>query len=613
VRAPVRRARLSAASLGAALVVAVLLLGLTSGFADASTTEQPICDYTNVRTGPGTTYAIQASLMQTAKVTAVATVTGGSYSTKTCTGSSTSGTSWLRISAINGKSVSSLYGRTYVYGASGLFKIVVSPTPTASPKASVAPASAPPGSASPLPGTSPAPTVAPSQAPSAPASVPPSAVPSSAPSSAPSVAPSAPPSAPPSPSPTPVPTSGPWETGPTTLGDVIEFYGRGYGHGVGMSQYGAYGRAVAGQTATQIVGHYYPGTSIGTMASTNVRVQVLEGFQATTSNPLRIYGRIGNWTIDGISKAFPADAQLRLSPDAAAATGWHITVIGADTTTLFSGAAPMTSFYVRPASSTSLLQLYSKPTSYDRFRGTLRVIVTSTGVIKVVNWVSMEQYLLGVVPVEMSSSWPAAALQAQALAARSYAAVRLHPGTGTFDVYDDTRSQVYHGYLGEKTNGTAAVNATANQVITYKGAISNALYHSSDGGWTENNEDVYVSATGQITSGVVAYLRGTSDRMPDGSSYDKTSPFATWHTTIYTLTQIRSIFAADSRTNVGTLVALDLSNRGVSGRLISVTFIGSTGTKKTVSGAVFISVFNTNSPSTDPAMRNTLFDLKPIP
>jgi stage II sporulation protein D len=605
-------------SVGGALIAAVLLLGLTSSFADAATVEQPKCDYVRLRTGAATSYAIQATLMKTSKVTAVSTVTGGSYSAS-CGGATVTGSRWLKITAVNGKSVSSLYGRTYVYGASSLFKAVVTATPTASPAGSAAPAPTTAPTA-----VAPAAWAAPSAAPSSAPSSPPSSAPSPDPSSPPSPPPSAPPSpsvAPtpsptptptPTPSPTPAPTSGPWETGPTTLGDVIELYGRGYGHGVGMSQYGAYGRAVAGQSPAQILGHYYPGTTVGTSPSSTIRVLVLEGFAPTTSNPLRIYGRVGNWTIDGISKTFPADAQLRMTPDSAAATRWHLTVIGADTTTLWSGAAPATSFYIRPASSISLLQLYSKPTSYDRFRGNLRVIVTSAGTVNVVDWVSMETYLLGVVPVEMSSSWPAAALQSQAIASRSYAAYRLHPGTGTFDVYDDTRSQVYHGQLGEKTNGTTAVTATAGQVVLYKGAIANTLYHSGDGGWTENNEDVYTSSTGQITAGVVAYLRGSSDRMPDGSSYDKTSPFATWHTTVYSLSQIRAIFAADTRTNVGTLVALDLSHRGVSGRLISVTLIGADGTRKTVSGAVFVSVFNANTPSTDPGMRNTLFDLSPI-
>ena len=72
------------------------------------------------------------------------------------------------------------------------------------------------------------------------------------------------------------------------------------------------------------------------------------------------------------------------------------------------------------------------------------------------------------------------------------------------------------------------------------------------------------------------------------------------------------MFGRDSRTNVGTITALDLRDRGVSGRLISVTLIGSLGTRK-VSGSVFRSVFNANRPADDPSMRSTLFDLQPVP
>ncbi|MBI3752063.1 MAG: SpoIID/LytB domain-containing protein [Chloroflexi bacterium] len=597
MRAPVRRASLSPATLGAAVMAAVLLLVLTSAVAVGATTMAPRCDYVRVRTGPSTTYAIKATLMQTSRVSVVATVSGGSYGTS-C-GGWVSGSKWYRINAVNGHSTSSLYGVSYVYGASGLFKAVTTVAATASPAASpsatpLASATAPPAS-------------------SAPASAAPSTAPSMAPS--PTVAPSASvtPTPSPTPVPTPAPTSGPWETAPTALGDAITFYGRGYGHGVGMSQYGAYGRAVAGQTAATIVGHYYPGTTLGTATLSTVRVLILQSYAATASSPLRIYGRVGTWKVDGISAIFPVDAQLRMYPDAAAASGWHLTVIGADASTLWNGAAPASSFYVRPADSLALLQLYSKPTSYDRFRGNLRVIGSSSGTVSVVNWLGMESYLLGVVPVEMSSSWPAEALRSQAIAARSYAGYRLHPTSGTFDLYDDTRSQVYRGQLGEKTAGTSAVNATAGKLLLYNGAIANALYHSGDGGWTENNEYVFVSASGAITSGALTYLRGSSDRAPDGSSYDKASPFNTWHTTIYSLAQIQAVFAADSRTNVGQVVALDLSHRGVSGRLISVTLIGANGTTKTVSGAVFVAVFNANTPATDPAMRNTLFDLAPIP
>ena len=139
------------------------------------------------------------------------------------------------------------------------------------------------------------------------------------------------------------------------------------------------------------------------------------------------------------------------------------------------------------------------------------------------------------------------------------------------------------------------------------------MFSSAAGGWTENNENAFVSSTGAKVAGVYSYLRGVSDRRTDGTSYDEASPYDTWKTKTYTLAQVQAWFAADSRTNVGTLVALDLRNRGVSGRLISVTLIGANGTTKKVSGDVFRSVFNAHRVSGDPMMRSNLFGLSPIP
>jgi peptidoglycan hydrolase-like amidase len=123
---------------------------------------------------------------------------------------------------------------------------------------------------------------------------------------------------------------------------------------------------------------------------------------------------------------------------------------------------------------------------------------------------------------------------------------------------------------------------------------------------------VFVSPTGARVAGVVSYLRGSPDRRPDGTSYDDSSPYATWQTRAYTPAQLSAIFASDTRTSVGSLTALDLRNRGVSGRLISVTLIGSAGSK-TVSGDVFIGVFNAARSSGDPMLRSTLLGLSPIP
>jgi SpoIID/LytB domain protein len=564
-----------------ALAAAALLLLLTSTDAFGATLVTPKCNDVNLRTGPATTYTRKTQVDTGARLTVVSRVNGGSYFAQ-C-GGAQSGHYWYKISAINGKSVKSLYGVTYLYAAHKLFKTVVSATPA--PTQVVAPA----------------PTAAPTLAPTAP----PTAAPTAAPTSAPTAAPTA--------TPAPTPTAPP--AGPVTLGGSVTFYGRGYGHGVGLSQYGAQGRAGDGQLAPAILAHYYKGTTLGTISNSQIRVLVLQAFAASATNPVQVYGRGGTWTIDGISATFPADARLRFTPTTSGtATTWKITVTAADGSTLYNHAST-SSVRVRPGSG-AVLQLWSKPSAYDHFRGVLRLIgkTDATATVNVVNELSIEAYLRGVVPAEVPATWPVEAVKAQAIAARSYAAYRLHPSTGTFDIYSDTRSQMYLGKLVEKAGSTSAVNATAGVVLrTSGGGIANALFSSTGGGATENNENVFVSATGQKTAGVYSYLRGSMDRRADNSPYDGASPYATWTTKTYTLAQIRAWFAADSRTNVGTLVALDLRDRGVSGRLISVTLIGLDGTTKKVSGSVFREVFNAHRPSGDRMMRSTLFDLAPIP
>jgi stage II sporulation protein D len=392
----------------------------------------------------------------------------------------------------------------------------------------------------------------------------------------------------------------------------VTFYGRGSGHGVGLSQYGARGRALAGQDAATILAHYYAGTTIGPIdPATPIRVLLLAGVAFTADSPLVVFGRGGSWTVDGIAAVFPADARLRLVPaTSATATAWRVVVDDAAGSVLFDGAAPA-DLRIRGATPDTALQLPARAASYNLYRGSLHVITTGAKA-DVVNEVGLEDYLRGVVPAEMPSTWPLAALTAQAIAARSYAAYQLRPGVSTFDVYDDTRSQVYLGVRTETPAIDAVVAATAGQVLFSGTRIANALFHSSDGGATENNENVYTSATGAKVGTPVAALRGSPDRDPNGVPYDATSPYATWQTQTYTPAQLSAIFAADARTNVGSLSALDLHDRGVSGRLVSVTLVGSAGTK-TVSGTVFIAAFNGGRPTGDPMMRSTLFDLAPIP
>lgn len=492
-----------------------------------------------------------SAIMTTLGTTASLTVVAtvpGSTWSTDCAGRK-SGSSWYQVSQVNGQPVSTLYGVAALYAATG---VLATAPPLLTPE--TAPAAGP---------TSPAPAVAPA-------------------------------------------------AGPTVMGANVTFYGRGSGHGVGLSQYGARGRALAGQDAAAILAHYYPGTTIGFIdPTTSIRILLLQGAVTTTDNPLTVIGRGGSWMIDGVPTVFPADARLRLVPATSGTpTAWRMVVNDVAGAVLMEGAAPA-DLRVRGATTATTLQLPARAASSNLYRGTLRVLMAGAKA-SVVNEVRLEDYLRGVVPAEMPSSWPTAALTAQVIAARSYAAYRLRPGVSTFDTYDDTRSQVYLGFRAETSVVDAVIAATAGQLLYSGAGIVNALFHSADGGATENNENVYVSATGKKVAAPVAYLRGSPDRDPSGVSYDAASPYATWQTRTYPLAQLSAIFAADVRTKVGTLSALDFHDRGVSGRLISVTLVGSAGTK-TVSGSVFVAAFNANRPSGDPLARSTLLDFAPIP
>ncbi len=408
------------------------------------------------------------------------------------------------------------------------------------------------------------------------------------------------------------------DTGPITLGDTVTFYGRGYGHGVGMSQYGARGRALAGQDAATILAHYYEGATLATIpAGAHIRVLVLDKWPATHTKPLVIYGRRAAWRIDGVDKTFPIDAKLRVIPTTTkTATGtrtsWRIRVNAPGGAILYDGVKPA-DLVIRGVNGNTRLQAWSKPGSFDQYRGTLRVIAKSaTANVTVVNDVPLERYLGGVVPVEMPSVWPTEALQAQTIAARSYAARRLRPGVSYYDVPDDTRSQVYRGVLAEKATTNNVIKATTGQVLKSGSTIADTLFHSTGGGATEDNENVFTSASGAKVAGPLSYLRGSLDRDDAGIAYDAAAPYATWTTDTYSIADVSTWFATDPRTDVGTLTALDLGDRGVSGRLISVTLIGTDGTR-TVSGEVFRSVFNARRPSGDPMLRSTLFATAPIP
>jgi stage II sporulation protein D len=434
------------------------------------------------------------------------------------------------------------------------------------------------------------------------------------PSPAPSA--SAEPSPTPEPTPSPTPDAPAWPTTTTRLDDKVQLFGRGYGHGVGLNQYGARGRALAGQSADEILAAYFAGATTATTSATRtVRVRLMTGFKATSSSPLRIYGRGGDWRIKGVDGTFPADAQARVwlmskVTNGVTTTFWRLRVNASDGTRLLSTRVT-SSIVFRPASSKAVLQLFSKPSAYDTYRGALKVSLTRSA-LKVVNYVRLDDYLRGVVPVEMPASWPIAALRAQTVSARSYAVRHLHSGKGSFDLYDDSRSQVYRGVKAERPATDKAISDTAGQILMSGGSVVNAFYHSTGGGSTENNEYAWVSTSGKLVAGPVSYLRGVEDVAPDGTPYDAASPRYAWTTSPISRSTLSSMMSGDPRTNVGDLQRLNLVRRGVSGRLYRVVLFGTDG-KKIVSADVFRSVYNRYRPAGTRALLSNLFNLSPLP
>ena len=136
----------------------------------------------------------------------------------------------------------------------------------------------------------------------------------------------------------------------------------------------------------------------------------------------------------------------------------------------------------------------------SRYRGDLK-IYNKGGKLAVVNVVGLQGYLFSVVPREMPSSWPLEALKAQAVAARGYAVRAAH--TSWYDIYDDTRDQVYGGLdygSGEDPGSTAAVKATAGEVLKSGGEVISAYFSSSNGGRTAASADTWGGSRSYLIS-----------------------------------------------------------------------------------------------------------------
>jgi SpoIID/LytB domain protein len=172
--------------------------------------------------------------------------------------------------------------------------------------------------------------------------------------------------------------------------------------------------------------------------------------------------------------------------------------------------------------------------------------------------VPLERYVRGVVAAEMPASWPLAALEAQAIASRTYALTDDQGGT-RFDVYSDTRSQVYESAAAETATTNAAVAATAGQIVLYQGKPAITYYFASSGGMTEDNENSFLGSTPE------PWLRGVPDAYETKSSSWKLSlSFAA------ATTRLRGLVK-------GSLRGIEVLARGVSPRIVAAEVLGSRG------------------------------------
>jgi SpoIID/LytB domain protein len=371
------------------------------------------------------------------------------------------------------------------------------------------------------------------------------------------------------------------------LQETYIFEGSGWGHGVGLCQEGARGMAARGFDYGQILAHYYQGTQVsGWSCPSAIRVGLTEGqtviylvadggsFTFYTSDgdiPGGVMAPGGTWTV-------AADAQGRffiVRPDGTCVNNTSYGDIH----------KPL---YIRGASDGDALRLpqngnraVSHLSSYTPLELNLYGSAQPYALRAIlISW--FETYLKGL--AEIPGSWPQEAVKAQVVAARSYAVRCMGKhASSNYDICDEVHCQYYKGYDQEKDTGwVQAVGGTTGQVLTYGGQVAQCFYSDSCGGHTDNNEDVWGGSP-------IPYLRG----VPDPYCMDASNPRAHW-TVTYSRAEMESLLNAHSGSAVGTLYAMDLSDRTPSGRVRTAVFAGSAGTKS-VSGELLRGYLNLRS------------------
>jgi stage II sporulation protein D len=320
--------------------------------------------------------------------------------------------------------------------------------------------------------------------------------------------------------------------------------GAGFGHGIGMSQYGAYGFAQKGFGFAQILDHYYHGTQLAPAPSRPVRVLM----QASRSRAQ-------------FRGATRASGGKELDPTVT----YSVTRVSGDRLALSGDGKPVGSFDAplrvnRPGQPLRLIGRALNGVSNGLYRGSLELQPGAAGGVTAINSLPMDAYVQGVVAGEMPSGWALAALRAQAVTARTYALATRKP-SGPFDQYPDTRSQVYRGVRGETARSNQAVRDTAGRILTYAGKPAVTYYFSTSGGRTENVELSFLNSEPK------PWLESVED------PYDGISPKHRWRVR-FSSGQLGSRLGAPGRFRKVRVI-----KRGRSPRIVRARVYGSRGTR----------------------------------
>jgi len=321
--------------------------------------------------------------------------------------------------------------------------------------------------------------------------------------------------------------------------------GAGFGHGIGMSQYGTYGYSLHLETYDFILSHYYTGTALGALDSNPEIKVLLQGSRRSIS----FTGALNA----GDQKLDPAATYtVRRGAD-----GLVLRDASGDDVATTPGPLRVDA----PVEQALRLNGTSVPgVKNGLYRGSLLISASGSGLIAV-NALDLEDYVRGVVSGESPSAWPTEALKAQAVAARTYA-LTTDAGGATFDQYADTRSQVYRGVAAETPNTDAAVAATEGQVVTFAGQPVTTYFFSTSGGETEDIENSFVGSQPK------PWLKAVDD------PFDGVSPKHRWGPFRFTAKQVQSKLRRYLR---GRFKRIKVLQRGVSPRVVRAQVVGTGG------------------------------------